>query len=108
MDTQLKRGLVEICVLRVLEDGDSYGYRLIKDIAPHMEVSESTLYPVLRRLESAECLTVYSMEHEGRLRKYYKITESGKVKIKEFIDEWKNVMKVYSFIEGGRGDNDQK
>lgn len=99
MDIQLKRGLIEICVLKVLTAGDSYGYQLIKDISPHIEISESTLYPILKRLETANMLSVYSSEHAGRLRKYYKITDSGKERISEFIIEWQEVMKVYQFIK---------
>ncbi len=99
MDIQLKRGLIEICVLKVLTGGDSYGYQLIKDISLHIEISESTLYPILKRLEGAQMLTVYSSEHAGRLRKYYKITDRGKDRIDEFIDEWKEVMTVYQFIK---------
>ena len=100
MDVQLKRGLLEACVLRVLEDGESYGYKLIKDISPYISISESTLYPILRRLEGADCLTVFSVEHEGRLRKYYCITETGRKRIESFKEEWKEVMGVYKFISG--------
>ena len=98
MDAQMKRGMVEVCILSLLTRGDSYGYQLIKDIAPIMELSESTLYPVLRRLEAAESLTVYSVEHNGRLRKYYAITDGGRKKIAEFLNEWADVNKVYDFI----------
>ncbi len=101
MDSQLKRGLIEICVLKSLTRADSYGYQIIKDISPHMELSESTLYPVLRRLETAKLLEVYSVEHNGRLRKYYKITGSGRCKIEDFIREWQDVTRVYNFILGG-------
>ena len=61
VDPQLKRGLLDACVLSLLRRGDSYGYQLIKDISPYIDVSESTLYPILRRLEAAGCLTVYSV-----------------------------------------------
>ena len=98
MDAQLKRGLVEVSILTLLSRGDSYGYQLIKDIEPILSLSESTLYPVLRRLEAAQCLTVYSMEHNSRLRKYYAITDAGRQKIAEFIQEWADVKKVYDFI----------
>ena len=98
MDAQMKRGMVEVSILTLLSRGDSYGYQLIKDIAPIMELSESTLYPVLRRLEAAESLTVYSVEHNGRLRKYSAITDGGRKKIAEFLDEWADVNKVYDFI----------
>ena len=77
MDVQLKRGILEICVLASVKGEDSYGYRIIKDIQPYMEISESTLYPILKRLESSGCLTHYSVEHNGRLRKYYQITKEG-------------------------------
>lgn len=98
MDAQLKRGLIEICILSLLNRGDSYGYRLIRDIEAILPVSESTLYPVLRRLEAAECLTVYSVEHNSRLRKYYAITHQGRQKILDFQQEWAEMNKVYQFI----------
>ena len=91
MDAQLKRGLLEASVLALLTQGDSYGYLLIKDISALMEISESTLYPVLRRLEAAGCLTVYSREHQGRLRKYYAITPAGRQKMQDFLQEWQGV-----------------
>ncbi len=100
MDAQLKKGLVEVCALKVLTHGDSYGYQIIKDISPYLQLSESTLYPVLRRLESAECLTVYSVEHGGRLRKYYQITDKGRQRISDFIAEWQDIMKLYEFLKG--------
>lgn len=101
MDAQLKRGLLEVCVLAALKEQDSYGYRIIKDISPHIEISESTLYPILKRLESGGCVTVYPTEHGGRLRKYYRITEAGKRRLQEFLEEWKEVMEIYGFIGGG-------
>lgn len=100
MDAQLKRGLPEICILALLSKGDSYGYQLIKDISQVMEISESTLYPILRRLEASGCLTIYSVEHGGRLRKYYSITDDGRKRIESFISEWADVIKVYEFIRG--------
>ena len=98
MDAQLKRGMIEVCILSLLTKGDSYGYQLIKEILPILDVSESTLYPVLRRLEAAQCLTVYSVEHNSRLRKYYSITDAGRKKIADFLTEWDEVNKVYNFI----------
>ncbi len=103
MDIQLKRGLLEICVLTVLKREDSYGYQIIKDIEPCIEISESTLYPILKRLESSEFLTDYSVEHNSRLRKYYRITDAGRKKIEDFLDEWKEVMNVFHFITEGMG-----
>jgi PadR family transcriptional regulator PadR len=102
MDVQLKRGFLEVCVLKVLSEGDSYGYQLIKDISPCIDISESTLYPILKRLESSDMVTVYSVEHNSRLRKYYRITETGLKKLSDFIDEWKEVVAVYSFITAGK------
>lgn len=98
MDAQLKRGMIEVCILSILTRGDSYGYQLIKDIEPIMSLSESTLYPVLRRLEAANCLSVYSVEHNSRLRKYYAITDTGRQRITDFLTEWEQVNRVYDFI----------
>ncbi len=99
MDAQLKRGLLEICVLKILTKGDSYGYQIIKDLSYIIEISESTLYPILKRLETNKFLEVYSVEHNGRLRKYFKITELGYGKINEFIIEWESVMDIFRFIK---------
>ena len=98
MDAQMKRGLTEACILKLLLRGDSYGYQLVREAEEVLSISESTLYPVLRRLETAGALTVYSMEHNGRLRKYYAITDAGKQNINDFLVEWEDVMKVYDFI----------
>ena len=98
MDSQMKKGMMEACILSVLSRGDSYGYQLIKDMEPIMRLSESTLYPVLRRLEAAGCLTVYSVEHNSRLRKYYAITDEGRKRIAAFMNEWAEVKRVYDFI----------
>lgn len=101
MDAQLKKGLLESCVLAVLKKEDSYGYKLIKDVSECIEISESTLYPILRRLEASKCLTIYSMEYNSRLRKYYRITPDGIRRIDEFLDDWQDVMYVINFIRGG-------
>ena len=103
MDIQLKRGLPEMCVLADLLEGDSYGYQLIKDISECIEISESTLYPILKRLEAGNMLTVYSVEYNGRLRKYYRITEAGKNKIETFKEEWKELITVYDYIAAKKG-----
>ena len=98
MDIQLKRGLLDICVLAAIRSKDSYGYQIIKDVSPFLEISESTLYPILRRLEEAGCLKVRSMEHNGRLRKYYHITDAGRARIEEFKGDWKEMESIYRFI----------
>lgn len=100
MDAQLKRGILEICVLAALREEDAYGYKIIKDLSPFMAVSESTLYPILKRLEQSGCVTVYSVEHNGRLRKYYRITAPGRERISEFLNEWDSLEQAYRFIRG--------
>ena len=98
MDIQLKRGLLDVCVLAAIKDEDSYGYKIIKDLKPYIELSESTLYTILKRLETAQMLTVRTAEHDGRLRKYYRITGSGLRRIEEFKNEWKEVIMIYQFV----------
>ncbi len=105
MDIQLKRGLLDVCVLKAIKNEDSYGYKIIKDMKPFVEISESTLYPILRRLEASGMLTVHSAEHNGRLRKYYRITEMGLKRIEEFKEEWKEIMSIYMFVT--KEDNDE-
>lgn len=98
MDIQIKRGLLDVCVLAAIKTNDSYGYQIIKDVSPYITISESTLYPILRRLEASNYLTVYSVEHNGRLRKYYHITQEGLDRIDAFSEEWKEIMSIYKFI----------
>ncbi len=98
MDIQLKRGLLDICVLAAIKNDDSYGYQIIKDLKPYIELSESTLYTILKRLEAAKLLTVRTAEHGGRLRKYYHITEAGLTRIEEFKSEWKEILAIYQFV----------
>lgn len=98
MDVQLKRGLLDVCVLAAIKYEDSYGYQIIRDMQPYVDISESTLYPILRRLETAQLLNVRSVEHNGRLRKYYHITPAGQERIAAFTQEWKEIMSIYQFI----------
>lgn len=98
MDIQLKRGLLDVSVLAAIKNEDSYGYQIIKDMKPYVEISESTLYPILRRLEAAELLTVRTVEHSGRLRKYYHITRLGLKRIESFKEEWKEMVSIYKFV----------
>ncbi|MBQ6053415.1 MAG: PadR family transcriptional regulator [Clostridia bacterium] len=98
MDIQLKRGLLDVCVLAAIKNEDSYGYKIIKDMKPYIELSESTLYTILKRLEIANMLTVRTAEHDGRLRKYYRITDAGLRRIEEFKSEWKEVISIYQFV----------
>ena len=98
MEIQLKRGLLDVCVLAAIKNEDSYGYQIIKDMKPYVELSESTLYPILRRLETAQLLTVRSVEHNGRLRKYYHITQLGLERIEDFKEDWKELLSIYQFV----------
>lgn len=98
MDNQLKRGILDVCVLAAIKSEASYGYKIIKDVKPYIELSESTLYTILKRLESLNMLTVKSVEHEGRLRKYYHITEAGLSRIEEFKEAWKEIIAIYQFV----------
>lgn len=107
MDIQMKRGLLDVCVLAAIKDGDSYGYQIIKDMKPYVEISESTLYPILRRLETAELLAVRTAEHNGRLRKYYHITSLGLARIEDFKEEWKELLSIYQFVTKEEVDNEE-
>ena len=98
MDIQLKRGLLDVCVLAAIQNEDSYGYKIIKDMKPYIELSESTLYTILKRLETAKMLTVRTAEHGGRLRKYYRITDLGRKRIADFREEWQEIMAIYQFV----------
>lgn len=104
MDAQLKRGLLDVCVLAAVKSEESYGYKIIKDLKPFIELSESTLYTILKRLESAGMITVRTAEHDGRLRKYYNITAVGIKRIEEFEKEWKEVNSIYRFVTRGESD----
>jgi PadR family transcriptional regulator PadR len=99
MDIQLKRGSLDVCVLAALLSEDSYGYKIIQSLQGVIEISESTLYPILKRLEASGQVTVYSVEHNGRLRKYYRITDAGRRRIAEFLEEWRALMTMYRRIE---------
>ena len=101
MDSQLKKGIIEFCVLAFLQRGDSYGYEIVKNISPLLPISESTLYPILKRLEANKKVSTYSKEHNGRLRKYYKITTNGQNSIHEFLTiDWPQLEKIHNYIKG--------
>lgn len=107
MDVQLKRGLLDVCVLAAIKSEDSYGYKIIKDMKPYMELSESTLYTILKRLEMAEMLTVRTTKHGGRLRKYYHITPVGLKRIEDFKEDWKEILSIYRFVTKEDVSNDE-
>lgn len=105
MDIQLKRGLLDVCVLAAIKEEDSYGYKIIKDMKPYIEMSESTLYTILKRLEATKMLTVRTAEYGGRLRKYYRITETGRRRIEEFEADWQQILAIYRFVTKEDGAN---
>ena len=98
MGIQLRRGLPDVCVLAAIKNKDSYGCQIIKNVKPYSTISGSTLYPILRRLETAELLTVRPVEHSGHLGKYYHITEAGRRRIEDFAEERKEIMSIYQFV----------
>ena len=106
MDIQLKRGLLDVCVLAAIKNEESYGYKIIKDMKPYLEMSESTLYTILKRLEVSALLTVRTAEYGGRLRKYYHITQKGLKRIEEFKNEWREVMSMYQFVTKEEANNE--
>ena len=107
MDIQLKRGLLDVCVLAAIKSEDSYGYKIIKDMKPYIELSESTLYTILKRLETANMLTVRTAEHGGRLRKYYHITDDGRKRIDDFKTDWAEILTIYRFVTKEDNSNDK-
>ena len=106
MDIQLRRALLDICTLATIKDEESYGYRIIKDMSSIIEISESTLYPILRRSETQKLLSVRTVEYNGRLRKYYRITDLGRKKLDNFKEEWKEVIQIYKLITKGESSNE--
>lgn len=106
MDIQLKRGLLDVSVLSAIQNEPSYGYKIIKDLKPCIELSESTLYTILKRLEGANMLTVHTAEHGGRLRKYYHITDAGRKRIEDFKEDWNEILRIYQFVT--KEDMDEK
>lgn len=98
--------LLDAIVLAVVSQDEqgTYGYKITQDVRQVLDVSESTLYPVLRRLQKDECLEVYDMEFAGRNRRYYKLTEKGEAQLRLYQIEWKNYSaKISKLFEGGRG-----
>lgn len=98
MDSQLKKGIMDGCVLAILKKGPSYGYKIITDLSQYIEISDSTLYPVLKRLESGGFVSTYNDIYNGRTRKYYKIEQPGTDKLDDFISQLEELKTVYKFI----------
>jgi len=98
MEIQFKKGLLDAYVLAVLKIGDTYGYKLFSDINQNLQISESTLYPILRRLENAACLGTYNIQYGGRLRKYYRLTPAGFVRLEEYKRQCLDVKRIIDLI----------
>lgn len=99
MDAQRKKGILEVCVLAVLKKGPSYGYLIIRELEHCITISESTLYPILKRLEQNGSLKTHREEYNGRMRKYYELTQEGQYKIDQFLEEWDELQNMYRFVE---------
>ncbi len=102
MNIQFKKGVLELCVLSMLERKNCYGYELVNEISKNILISEGTIYPLLRRLKSEGFVTTYLEEStEGPPRKYYKLTELGRKKEEELKKEWFTFVKgVNNFLKG--------
>ena len=98
MDAQMKKGLLEVCVLSLLRNEESYGYKIMSELEPYIKISESTLYPILKRLEGSGAVVTHNQEYNGRLRKYFRITDKGRDKISEFIEDMEEFKKISDFI----------
>lgn len=101
MDPQLKRGFLDACVLAALSRGDSYGYEIIRQMPEPLEASESTLYPVLRRLAKQGLLSSYAAEHDGRQRRYYAITDAGREALAAFAQDERDIREILEYVERG-------
>jgi len=103
MNTQFKKGVLELCVLSLLNKQNRYGYDLVNEISKNIEISEGTIYPLLRRLKNVGYVTTYLQEsQEGAPRKYYRLTASGEKITDEMKKDWIDfVEKVNDLLEGG-------
>lgn len=102
MDIQLKKGILDVCVLHAISKGESYGYKIISDLNGVIEISESTLYPILKRLEAAGYVTTRTAEYSGRLRRYYKITSLGLKRLLEGRSDFQEINVIYKKLFGGK------
>jgi len=101
---QVGAALLDACVLAILLREDAYGYVLTQNVKEILNVSESTLYPVLRRLQKENYLTTYDVPYDGRNRRYYQITDTGKTKLSEYQSQWGEYKeKVDKILVGGTG-----
>ncbi|MBU9789503.1 PadR family transcriptional regulator [Lentilactobacillus sp. TOM.63] len=98
MNPQLKKGFLEYCILAVLNKGDSYGYQIIKDVEATFPISESTLYPILKRLEKNEYITSHNEIYNNRVRRYYHLTSAGITRSKNFLANQNQIERIYQFV----------
>jgi len=98
LDSQLKKGFLETLVLASLKYEDSYGYKIIQDVSQVVDISESTMYPILKRLEQQKLVRTYNTEFNSRIRKYFKITSSGESRLSETQNEFRQLKKIYDYI----------
>ena len=101
MDIQLKKGILDLCVLHAISKSESYGYKIISDLQGIIDISESTLYPILKRLEAGGYLTTRTAEYGGRLRRYYKITDAGLFKLSSGRSDLLEINTIYKKLFGG-------
>jgi len=105
MDAQLKKGILEPLVLALIGGGETYGYELSERISAIIGISETALYPVLKRLEAQACLETRTVEYRGRLRKYYALTEQGRESLANHVRELVELEKVIAVVTRGGGKN---
>ena len=103
MNTQLRKGIIEMCVLALIDQKDRYGYEIVNAISQYTEINEGTIYPILRRLTKENYFTTYLQEsNAGPARKYYSITPLGKILLEDLELEWGQVMAMVGNILGGK------
>jgi len=102
MNIQFKKGVLELCVLVILDETQCYGYELVSKISKSVEISEGTIYPLLKRLKDEGLVTTYLEEsQQGPPRKYYKITDTGKKEKEELLSEWEKIVSGVDRIKKG-------
>ena len=102
MTTQLKKGTLELCVLSLLSKADMYGFELVGAISAQIQISEGTIYPLMKRIKDEGYVTTYLREsQEGPPRKYYSLTQSGRITLQTMEEEWRNLSAgINKILEG--------
>ncbi|WP_025725402.1 PadR family transcriptional regulator [Acholeplasma granularum] len=102
MNTQFKKGILDLCILKVVQNKEMYGFEIIDKLSNILDINENTIYPILRRLTEQELFTTYTKDSPlGAQRKYYKITKKGEEKLSSYTDEWNEFIKNVNFILEG-------